>query len=155
VAAASLVFMGLAIAMGPAARTPWFFPLWLLLGGFMSVIYPISVAPANDRMPSQKAVAASGRLILISGVGSALGPLLGASVTEVFGIRGLFNYLAAIAALFACFALLRMLLARSPAATGRRPFKLLRTIFAHDPAHAPEADAPTPALARGRANGGR
>jgi MFS family permease len=136
-AAASLAFMALALALGPAARTPWFFPLWLLLGGFMSVIYPICVAHANDRMPPGKAVAVSGRLILISGVGSALGPLLGAGVMEVLGIRGLFSFLAGVAALFACFALLRTTIARSPATKGRKPFRLLQTIFSHDPAHAP------------------
>jgi MFS family permease len=147
--AASLAFTALAIAMGPAARTPWFFPLWLLLGGFMSVIYPICVAHANDRMPAEKAVAVSGRLILVSGVGSALGPLLGASVMEVLGIRGLFNYLAAVAAIFGCFALLRTLVARSPAAKGRRPFRVLQTIFSHDLAHASEADLPTRTLGGG------
>jgi MFS family permease len=149
----ALAFAALAIAIGPAARTAWFFPLWLLLGGFMSVIYPICVAHANDRMPGEKAIAVSGRLILISGVGSTLGPLFGASVMEVFGVRGLFNYLGAVAALFACFALLRWVVVRAPTVRRRRPFRLLQTIFAHDLAHAPELENVGPALARNAPSG--
>src|SRR6185312_1277153 len=96
----AFAFAGLALAIAPARATPWFPAVWLLLGGFMSVIYPVCVAHANDRMPAERAVSVSGRLILISGLGSALGPLLGAATMEAFGIRGLFQFMAAVAALF-------------------------------------------------------
>src|SRR5215475_12708870 len=132
----AVAFAGLAVVIGATTGTHWFFALWLLLGGFMSVIYPVSVAHANDSMPGERAIAVSGRLILISGVGSAVGPLLGASVMEAFGIRGLFGYLAAAAALFALFALVRGLSVRRRGEKRQRPFLLVQALFAHDLAHA-------------------
>jgi MFS family permease len=132
----AFAFAGLALAIAPARATPWFPAVWLLLGGFMSVIYPVCVAHANDRMPAERAVSVSGRLILVSGIGSALGPLLGASAMSAFGIRGLFHYMAAVAALFGLFALARALGVRAPQFKRRRPFLLLPAIFAHDLAHA-------------------
>ena len=53
--------------------------------------------------------------------GSTLGPLLGSSVMSALGIRGLFDYMGAAAALFALFALARALSVRSPAFKRRRP----------------------------------
>jgi MFS family permease len=133
----ALAFASLAQAIVMIAGTHWLLlALWLLLGGFMSVIYPVCVAHANDRMPAERAVAVSGRLILISGVGSTLGPLLGSSVMSAFGIRGLFHYMATVAALFALFALARALSVRPPAFKRRRPFLLIPAIFAHPLAHA-------------------
>ncbi len=137
----ALAFAALAWIVVPAGPTRWFPVLWLLLGGFRSVIYPGCGAHANDRMPAERAVSVSGRLILMSGVGSALGPLLGASVMSAFGIRGLFHYLAGVATLFALFAFARGLGVRPPAFKRRRPFRVLQTIFAHDLAHAPEERA--------------
>jgi len=139
---AALAFAGLALAVAPARATPWFPAVWLLLGGFMAVIYPVCVAHANDRMPAERAVSVSGRLILISGVGSAVGPLLGGSVMSTFGIRGLLHFMAAVTVLFALFALARGLGVRPPAFKRRRPFVILQSIFAHDLAHAP-AEAPS------------
>ena len=46
----------------------------------MSTLYPVCVAHAHDRMPADRVVAVSGRLILVSGLGSVLGPLIGASL---------------------------------------------------------------------------
>jgi MFS family permease len=132
----AFAFAGLALTIAPARPTPWFPAVWLLLGGFMSVIYPVCVAHANDRMPAERAVAVSGRLILVSGVGSAIGPLLGAAAMSAFGIRGLFLFMAVVAALFALFALARGLSVRPPLFKRRRPFLLLPAIFAHDLAHA-------------------
>ena len=139
----AFVFAGLAVAIRSSAQSHWFFALWLLLGGFMSVIYPVCVAHANDCVPAERAIAVSGRLILISGVGSVVGPLLGASVMEAFGIRGLFSFMAAVAALFAVFALTRALTVRAQGRKRRRPFRVVQAIFSHDLAHAPEEPRPT------------
>jgi len=131
----ALAFAALALAVAPARSTPWFPAVWLLLGGTMSVIYPVCVAHANDRMPAERAVSVSGRLILISGIGSVLGPLLGASAMSALGIRGLFFGMSAVAALFALLALTRAAGVRPPAFKRRRPFLLLPTIYSHDLAH--------------------
>ena len=50
----ALAFAGLALIV-PVARSHWFINSWLLLGRFMSVIYPVCVAHANDRMPAERA----------------------------------------------------------------------------------------------------
>lgn len=139
---AGLAFAGLALGLRVTRDTPWFPVVWLLLGGFMSIIYPVCVAHANDRMPAERAIAVSGRLILISGIGSAIGPLLGSAVMSAFGIRGLVDFMAAAAALFGLFALVRGLSVRAPVSKRRRSFRLLQTIFALDLAHAPEEARP-------------
>ena len=136
---ASLVawaFAGLALTVSPARPTPWFPAVWLLLGGFMSVIYPICVAHANDRMPAERAVSVSGRLILISGIGSAIGPLLGSAAMALLGIRGLFYFMAAATALFALFALVRCFSGRRAPFRRPWPFLFLPTVFTQTLAHA-------------------
>jgi len=65
-------------------------PAAALLGGFMSTLYPVCVAYAHDRMPADRVLAVSGRLILVNGIGSFAGPLMGASVMERFAIDGVF-----------------------------------------------------------------
>jgi hypothetical protein len=77
-------------------------------------LYPICVAHANDRMPSERATAVGGRLILIAGIGSTFGPLRGSSVTSTCGIHCLFEYMAAVAVLFSIFALARGVSSRPP-----------------------------------------
>lgn len=134
----ALAFAVLAAAIPWARGTFALEPLWLLLGGFMSVIYPICVAHANDRMPAERAVAVSGRLILISGVGSALGPLFGSAVMSAYGVVGLFYFMAATAGLFAIAALIRGALIAPPLFKRARPFLLLDAIFPQSLAHAPK-----------------
>jgi MFS family permease len=137
----ALAFAALAVAIPSARGTIALEPLWLLLGGFMSVIYPVCVAHANDRMPAERAVAVSGRLILISGVGSALGPLLGSAVMAAFGVVGLLHFMAATAGLFAVAALTRGVLVAPPSFKRSRPFLLLQVIFPQNLAHAPNEPA--------------
>jgi MFS family permease len=133
----ALAFGALAAAIPWARGTIALEPLWLLLGGFMSVIYPVCVAHANDRMPAERAIAVSGRLILISGVGSALGPLLGSAVMSAYGVVGLLHFMAATAGLFAVAALTRGVLVAPPSFKRSRPFLLLQAIFTQNLAHAP------------------
>ncbi|MBV8973500.1 MAG: MFS transporter, partial [Sinobacteraceae bacterium] len=80
---------------------PTMLPAAVLLGGFMSTLYPVCVAHAHDCMPADRVVAVSGRLILVSGVGSVLGPLIGASLMARFRIDGVFYFMAAAVLLLA------------------------------------------------------
>jgi MFS family permease len=134
----ALGFAVVALAILFARGTAAFEPLWLLLGGFMSVIYPVSVAHANDRMPAERTVVVSGRVILISGIGSALGPILGATVMSAYGVVGLFYFMAGTATSFAIFALVRGISVEPPSFKRTRPFLLLQAIFSQDLAHMPE-----------------
>jgi MFS family permease len=76
----------------------------VLLGGFVSTLYPVCVANAHDRIPTDRVVAVSGWLILVSGVGSVLGPLIGASLMTHFKIDGVFYFMVAAAILLSIVA---------------------------------------------------
>lgn len=113
-------------------------PVAAALGGFMSTFYPVCVANAHDRMPADQVVAVSGQLILISGLGSILGPLIGTVVMTRFDIDGLFYFLAASSILLALIATAGRLLATQPVHQDRT-FELLApqaAPFAHDPLNA-------------------
>ena len=84
----------IAVVNLPHSR-PVILPAAALLGGFMSTMYPVCVANAHDQMPADQVVAVSGQLILVSGLGSILGPLIGASVMARFSIDGVFYFMAA------------------------------------------------------------
>jgi MFS family permease len=95
------------------------FSVAALLGGFMSTLYPVCVADAHDHMPADRIVAVSGRLILISGLGSIVGPLIGTSVMGRFSIDGLLYFMAAAALLLALVAIARRLVRAPPTHQGR------------------------------------
>jgi MFS family permease len=70
--------------------------LWLLTAlvavftGLSATLYPIAVAITNDRMESNRIVAASATLLLSYGVGSVIGPVVMAQMVSVMGPEGLF-----------------------------------------------------------------
>ena len=89
-------------------------PTAFLFGGFLSTLYPVSVAYAHDSMHGEQVVAVSGRLILLFGLGSILGPLLGTSFVVGFGINGVLYLIATVALLLARFAATRSLTSTPP-----------------------------------------
>ena len=115
-------------------------PLAVLLGGFMSTLYPVCVAHAHDRMPVDRVLAVSGRLILVSGVGSVLGPLIGANAMVRFKIDGVFYFMAAAVLLLALVAILESIMRPSPEHLDT-PFEILTPQagpLAHDPGEPPD-----------------
>jgi MFS family permease len=136
VAVLSLGFAGTALVMVFLPRSLLtILPPAVLLGGFMSTLYPICVAHAHDRMPADRVVAVSGRLILVSGVGSVLGPLIGASLMARFEIDGVFYFMAAAALVLALVAGLGSLTTQ-PQKRQEAPFAMLTPQagpLAHDP----------------------
>jgi MFS family permease len=132
----SLGFAITAFAMVLLPRSlPTILPAAILLGGFMSTLYPVCVAHAHDRMTADRIVAVSGRLILVSGVGSVLGPLIGASLMARFEIDGVFYFMAAAVLLLALVAGLRGL-TTPPPKHRELPFEILTPQagpLAHDP----------------------
>jgi MFS family permease len=79
-----------------------------------STLYPVCVAHAHDRMPADRVAAVSGRLILVSGLGSVVGPLIGTSLVLRFNIDGVFYLMAAAAFLSAFLAAGRSMTTASP-----------------------------------------
>ena len=101
----------------------------------MSTLYPVSVAHAHDRMLGDRIVSVSGRLILVSGVGSVLGPLIGASLMARFEVDGIFYFMAAAVLLLALVTGLESLLRQAPEHL-EPPFQMLTPQagpVAHDP----------------------
>jgi MFS family permease len=135
-AALSLGFAGAAVALVllPHSR-PVVLTAAALLGGFMSTLYPVCVALAHDRMPADRVVAVSGRLILVSGLGSVVGPLVGTSLMARFDIDGVFYFMAAAALVLAIVAAARSIMTAPPLHL-ERPFEILTpqaASLAHDP----------------------
>lgn len=67
--------------------------LTLLVGlftGLSATLYPIAVAITNDRMDSNRIVAASATLLLSYGIGSVIGPIAMGELIGVLGPAGLF-----------------------------------------------------------------
>jgi len=135
-AALGLGFAGTAVALVLLPHSlPVVLPAATLLGGFMSTLYPVCVAHAHDRMPADRVVGVSGQLILVSGLGSMLGPLIGTNLMARFSIDGVFYFMAAAALLLAFLAAGRSLTTASPQHL-ERPFEILApqaTPLAHDP----------------------
>jgi MFS family permease len=110
-------------------------PAAAVFGGLMSTLYPVCVAHAHDRMPADRVVAVSGRLILVFGIGSVLGPLIGMSLMRRFDINGVFYMMAAAGGLVMILAAGRMLTSQSPPHL-KRTFQILTpqaTPLGHDP----------------------
>jgi MFS family permease len=123
-AALGVGFAGAAVALVHLPRIPVILPAAAMLGGFLSTLYPVCVADALDRMPADQVVAVSSRLILVTGLGSVLGPIIGMSVMERFAIDGVFYLIAATALLLALLAGGSSLGLASPT-HHERPFEIL------------------------------
>lgn len=79
-----------------------------IFGGFMATIYPVVVSHANDRVTHDRLVAVSGQLILLNGISSFLGPIIGTTIMGIAGMYAVFFYMAAIALAFAGFTIWRI-----------------------------------------------
>lgn len=73
----------------------WFF------GGFSFTIYPLSMAFTCEKINQDQIVSATGGFVLAYGIGAIVGPLLAPIAMSLFGIAGLFYFLAAITLLLA------------------------------------------------------
>lgn len=131
----SMGFAGTAIALVILPRPSlWVIPAAAVLGGFMSTLYPVCVANAHDRMPADRVVAVSGQLILISGIGSVVGPLIGTNIMARADIDGVF-YMMAGAALFLTVVAVGYSVIKASPLHLRRPFEILApqaASLAHD-----------------------
>ena len=99
-------------------------PVAALLGGFMSTLYPVCVSHAMDNMAQEGAVSISGRLILMSGIGSTIGPLTGAWIMGYLDLNGVLYFMAAAAVLLGVVAMLRAL-GRASAPVVEAPFAVV------------------------------
>jgi MFS family permease len=147
----AFIAIGFAIAAVMIVKLPHslvaILPAAIVLGGFMSTLYPVSAAHAFDRMDADRVVSVSSRLILINGLGSILGPLIGTSLMKRFEIDGVLYLMAFAAAALCAFALIQRIAspsARRPA----RPFEILDPLAA---AHASGEGEALPTHSKGGA----
>ena len=100
---ATVAALGLASATN--ASLPVLLMVGALFGGFGIPIYSLCVAQANDSLvPSQMLGAARG-LLLLNGLGTAVGPFAGSLAMAALGPGGLFLYAAVLLAMLALAAL--------------------------------------------------
>ena len=96
--------------------------LTILFGAMIYPMYALTVAHANDYAAPDEFVKIAGSLLLLLGVGSAIGPIVAAWAMERFIPEGLFAFTAATHVLIIGYVLYRM--ARRP-----RPGGMLRESF--------------------------
>mgnify|MGYP003465541546 CR=1 FL=1 len=102
------------------------FSLVSIYGALAYALYSVAVAHANDHAGSGDFVKLSGGLLLLYGIGTIIGPLIGSQAMTIFGPAGLFAVTAGAQASMAAYAILRSF-RRAPVPIG------LRTLFRSTP----------------------
>ena len=83
-------------------------PLAVLFGGLIFAIYGLCVAHVNDVIDSTRLVEFSGGLLLIHGIGAAIGPTLAGAVMDGVGSNSLMLYFAVVMASLAVYSAKRL-----------------------------------------------
>lgn len=96
-----------------------------LYGGAAFSLYPLCVAHANDYTDSTAFVATASGLLLVYGIGAALGPLIAGPLMEHVGGTALLGFITAMHAALALFILFRMTMRRAPPSEAQEPFVML------------------------------
>ena len=96
-AAISVLAAALAVViMFSAPASPWLlFSLFFLFGGLLFAVYPISVAHLLDYLPAENLLAGCSSLLLLNGIGSAIGPAIAGVLMNRFGAQALPGFFAA------------------------------------------------------------
>ena len=109
IAGAALASAAAAVGVAMAAEAP--LPLLLaagaLFGGFGIPIYSLCLAVANDDLPASRLLGTARGLLLLNGIGTAAGPLIGGAAMAIVGPGGLFLYAAALLIILAVLAVTR------------------------------------------------
>ena len=79
-----------------------------LFGGMTLPLYSLCIAHTNDHLQPEQMVAASGSLVMVGGIGAAMGPLTASLMMNNFGPGGFLWWLMIIHATIGLFALYRM-----------------------------------------------
>lgn len=99
----------LALRWFPGAGEAAMLVLVFAFGGMSFALYPIAVAHLVDYVEREQLVSASSTVLLVNGVGSALGPLAAGALMERAGAAYLFVWFAALAGLLAAYSMYRLL----------------------------------------------
>lgn len=94
-------------------------------GGASFTVYPLCVAHANDFTESNDFVTIASGLLLVYGVGAAVGPLLAGVLLQAFGTSNLPLFLAAMQGGLGVLILVRMYMRPAPPIEAQEPFVML------------------------------
>ena len=86
IALAALGILDVVAGASPAPR--WYTPLTFATGAFIFSIYGLAVAQTHDRFPPSEALEATKGLLLLHGIGAAVGPLLCGAIMQLLQSRG-------------------------------------------------------------------
>jgi len=98
----------------------------LLYGGAAFTLYPLCVAHANDYADASEFVATASGLLLVYGIGAAVGPLLAGPMIQFFSAPAFPTFLSAMQAALALFILVRMRVRSAPPLEAQEPFVMLQ-----------------------------
>ena len=133
-------------------------PLAVLFGGLIFAIYGLCVAHVNDVIDSSRLVEFSGGLLLIHGIGAAIGPVAAGVVMDVAGSSSLMLYFAAVMGSLALYALKRLRYFTPVPAEEKSTFVAMgggsQAVLEMDPRSPAEPEEPAPSeasLATGQA----
>ncbi|MGA7297692.1 MAG: MFS transporter [Rhodanobacteraceae bacterium] len=104
---AAAAAVALAILVVPADNHALAMTLIFAFGGMIFAIYPIAMAHLVDYLPREELLSASSSVLLVNGIGSALGPLLAGALMNVLQPWLLFVWFASLNGLLASYALYR------------------------------------------------
>ncbi|MGD8483505.1 MAG: MFS transporter [Thioalkalispiraceae bacterium] len=85
-----------------------FLMIVLLYGGFSFSIYSLCVAHAHDQIEMEKVLDATRTLLLLNGIGAAIGPVMAGVLMQQFGSDALMLFFALVLSLLGVFALYRL-----------------------------------------------
>jgi len=80
----------------------------ILYGGFSFSVYSLSVAHTNDHIEPSEVMDATRGLLLLNGVGAAIGPIIAGIFMQLIGPQGLMIYFAIVFGLLSLFTFYRM-----------------------------------------------
>jgi MFS family permease len=92
----------------PALNGGWLVGVGLLYGGLVFTVYGLGVAHVNDVIDSSRLLEFTSGLLLVHGVGAAMGPVLAGGVMDQFGASSLMAFFAVVLVLLALYTLKRM-----------------------------------------------
>ena len=79
-----------------------------IAGGAAIPMYPLCIAYANDRLKPEQIVGASGSLLMVSGIGLSIGPVIASYLMGRYGPNFFFHVIAATFGIILAFTLYRM-----------------------------------------------
>lgn len=112
--AAAAIVMSLAIAFINPTQPVLAIGMITLFGGMIYPMYGLTVAHANDYAAPDDFVKIASGLLLMSGIGTMIGPIIGALAMEHLGPGGLFSFFSVMHVLLIAYTAYRM--SRRPAA---------------------------------------